>query len=40
MLGIFQKTLIGINLGIIGNISTVAPVGRNRSIDWYCLPTF
>jgi Trehalase-like, N-terminal len=28
------------NYGIIGNIRTVAHVGMNGSIDWYCYPHF
>ena len=27
------------NYGIIGNMRTVALVGMNGSIDWYCYPT-
>jgi hypothetical protein len=27
------------NYGIIGNMRTVALVGTNGSIDWYCYPT-
>jgi hypothetical protein len=26
------------NYGIIGNMRTVAHVGMNGSIDWYCYP--
>jgi hypothetical protein len=26
------------NYGIIGNMRTVALVGMNGSIDWYCYP--
>jgi GH15 family glucan-1,4-alpha-glucosidase len=28
------------NYGIIGNMRTVALVGMNGSIDWYCYPQF
>src|SRR5205085_8215186 len=28
------------NYGIIGNMRTVALVGMNGSIDWYCSPNF
>ena len=28
------------NYGIIGNMRTVALVGMNGSIDWYCYPHF
>ncbi len=28
------------NYGIIGNMRTVAHVGMNGSIDWYCYPHF
>ena len=28
------------NYGIIGNMRTVALVGMNGSIDWYCYPRF
>ena len=28
------------NYGIIGNMRTVALVGMNGSIDWYCYPYF
>jgi GH15 family glucan-1,4-alpha-glucosidase len=28
------------NYGIIGNMRTVAQVGMNGSIDWYCYPHF
>jgi len=28
------------NYGIIGNMRTVALVGMNGSIDWYCCPQF
>jgi GH15 family glucan-1,4-alpha-glucosidase len=28
------------NYGIIGNMRTVALVGLNGSIDWYCYPHF
>jgi GH15 family glucan-1,4-alpha-glucosidase len=28
------------NYGIIGNMRTVALVGTNGSIDWYCYPYF
>ena len=28
------------NYGIIGNMRTVALVGMNGSIDWYCYPNF
>ena len=28
------------NYGIIGNMRTVALVGVNGSIDWYCYPRF
>ena len=28
------------NYGIIGNMRTVALVGMNGSIDWYCAPHF
>jgi len=28
------------NYGIIGNMRTVAIVGMNGSIDWYCYPHF
>lgn len=28
------------NYGVIGNLHTVALVGMNGSIDWYCLPHF
>src|SRR5262244_43125 len=28
------------NYGIIGNMRTVALVGMNGSIDWYCFPHF
>jgi GH15 family glucan-1,4-alpha-glucosidase len=28
------------NYGIIGNLRTVALVGMNGSIDWYCYPQF
>ena len=28
------------NYGIIGNMHTIALVGRNGSIDWYCYPHF
>jgi GH15 family glucan-1,4-alpha-glucosidase len=28
------------NYGIIGNMRTVALVGTNGSIDWYCYPHF
>jgi GH15 family glucan-1,4-alpha-glucosidase len=28
------------NYGIIGNMRTVALVGKNGSIDWYCYPNF
>ena len=28
------------NYGIIGNMRTVALVGMNGSIDWYCHPRF
>jgi GH15 family glucan-1,4-alpha-glucosidase len=27
------------NYGIIGNMRTVALVGMNGSVDWYCYPT-
>ena len=28
------------NYGIVGNMRTVALVGTNGSIDWYCFPHF
>ena len=28
------------NYGIIGNMHTVALVGMNGSIDWFCIPSF
>ena len=28
------------NYGIIGNMRTVALIGMNGSIDWYCCPHF
>ena len=28
------------NYGIIGNMRTVALVGMNGSMDWYCYPHF
>jgi GH15 family glucan-1,4-alpha-glucosidase len=28
------------NYGIVGNMRTVALVGMNGSIDWYCYPHF
>jgi GH15 family glucan-1,4-alpha-glucosidase len=28
------------NYGVIGNMRTVALVGMNGSIDWYCYPHF
>src|SRR5690349_9844365 len=28
------------NYGVIGNLHTIALVGMNGSIDWYCLPHF
>ncbi len=28
------------NYGVIGNMRTVALVGMNGSIDWFCCPNF
>ena len=28
------------NYGVIGNMQSIALVGMNGSIDWYCFPAF